>query len=95
MSAWINCFAKRKENIPPEARGDAEWCGAAWRLFMRGISGRWGEGHDVSGVGWLGGGARSWDLHAFLLVFLLAKIENINGNCERGCEGKSIPKKSI
>ena len=27
-------------------------------------------------------------------VVLPAKIENINGNFELGCEGKSIPKKS-
>ena len=48
------------------------------------------EGSDVVGVGRLGSGARSWDLCAFHFVLLPAKSENINGNCEKGCEGKLI-----
>ena len=51
-------------------------------------------GRNVSGVGRLGSGARSWDMRAFPLVVMPAKSENINGNCERGCKGKLIPKNS-
>ena len=51
-----------------------------------------GVGLDVSGVDRLGSGAPSWALHSFTLVFLPEKV--INGNCERGCERKFIPKKS-
>ena len=53
-----------------------------------------GGGLIIAGVGRLGSGAHSWALHAFPLVVLTAKNENINGNCEQGCEGKSILKKS-
>ena len=49
-------------------------------------------GRDVSGVASLGSGARSWALHAFNLVALPGKV--MNGTCERGCNGKLIPKKS-
>ena len=47
--------------------------------------GKWGVGggreeHDVSGVGLLGSGACSWDLHDFTLVVLPAKSENRNFN---------------
>ena len=37
----INDFEKRKENIPPEARGDAKWRGMVWRLTLRWIRGIW------------------------------------------------------
>ena len=36
-----------------------------------------GSGRDIMGVGRLGSGARSWDLHAFPLV-ILKNGENIN-----------------
>ena len=53
-----------------------------------------GGGRNVAGLGRLGSGMCSWDLHAFPPVVLTAKSENINGNCERGCEGElMIPKK--
>ena len=52
-----------------------------------------GRGGNVMGVGKLGRGVRSQALCDFPLVVLTAKSENINGNCERGCRGKLIPKK--
>ena len=52
-----------------------------------------GVGRDVSGVDRLGSGACSWALRAFSLVMLSCPRKVRNGNCERGCEGKLIPKK--
>ena len=49
---------------------------------------------DVSGVGRLGSGERSWDLRAFTLIMLTCPRKVINGNCEKGCIGESLPKKS-
>ena len=52
-----------------------------------------GAVRNISGVGRSRSVACSWDMHAFTLVFLPAKSKNINGNCERGCEGKLMLKK--
>ena len=41
MSARRKGYAKRKGEIPPAARGDAKWRGAAWRLPWQWISGIW------------------------------------------------------
>ena len=56
-------------------------------------SGSWGVGRNVVGVGRLGSGARSWDLHAFYLVLLSYMKKLRNENYERGCERDLIPKK--
>ena len=53
-----------------------------------------GVGSDFSEVGRLGRGSCSWDMCNFYLVDLTAKSDNRNGNCERGCKRKLIPKKS-
>ena len=49
----------------------------------------WGGRLDVYGAGRLGSIARSPSF-----VVLPAKSVNRNGNCERGCEGKLIRKRS-
>ena len=41
MSERRKDFMKHKENIPPAARGNAEWCGATWILPWWQIIGRW------------------------------------------------------
>ena len=58
MSAWRKDFTKRKGKISPEVHSDTEWRGVEEGLPCQGIHGRWGFGHDVAGVGWLGRRAR-------------------------------------
>ena len=81
-------------NIPPAARGDAEWRGAAWSLPCQWISGRCSRAQCL----W-GGRVRyrsalmgyAW-LSPCYVVPPAKKTEKENH--ERGCEGKSILTKS-
>ena len=92
-SARIKSFAKRKVNIPPEARGNAKCCIVHVVLTLAGY--KWYVGGvDFAGVGRLGIGSRLWDLHAFPLAMLYWLQKVRNGNCDQGCKGKSIRKKS-
>ena len=52
-------------------------------------------GRNVAGVVRLDRGARSWALRAVNLVLLSLPIKSRNVNCEQGCKGKLIQKKSI
>ena len=77
------------------ARGDMEWRGAAWSLTWMWISGRWcGEQCIWSGKVWERSVLMGYALLSPCYIVQPAKIDNRNGNCEQGCEGKSILKKS-
>ena len=94
MSEWRKGFAKLKGEIPPAARDDAKWRGMAWSLPWRWIIGRF-FGAQFHGGGQVGERIvimRS--VRLFQIFALPTKSDNRNGNCERGCKGKSIPKKS-
>ena len=78
-------------------RGVGGGGGAARRGTYLGGGYKWEMGGGVVYLGWTVCGAeRAHGLCALLplLFFLPVKSENINGNCERGCKGMLIPKKS-
>ena len=49
-----------------------------------------GVGSNVSGVGRLESGSRSWALHAYPLVLLSCLQKFRNGDCDQGCKEKLI-----
>ena len=90
------------ENISCNARGTLLQRRAAMRnnasrsgSYLSSVLVGDGVSINVSRVGRVGSGERSWYLRAFPLFFLPAKSESINGNCEKGCKVKLMPKKSI
>ena len=83
---------KRKVKVPPAARDDAKWNDT--RLYITLAVDKWEVYGGVLSQGWAGWGVES--AHGicvpFPLLSLLQKV--INGNCDCGCNGKLIPKKS-
>ena len=67
VSAQTKYFAQRKVNVPPASRFDVKW--SRPRLVLTLVGYNWEvRGINVVGVGHLGSGACSWDMHAFPLV---------------------------
>ena len=93
MSAQRNDFKRRKENIPPEARGDAQWQGVDLSLAVD----KWEMGWGTMYLGWADWGAeRTHGICAPLPLFCFPAClrKDINRNCDQGYEGKLVPKKS-
>ena len=85
-------------NVPPAAcRGGVEWALAQQNgsYLGRGISGcgGWGE-RLLRGCGKVGERSALMGSARLPLVLLTCPLEVRKGNCKRGFEGKSIPKKS-
>ena len=84
MSEQRRDSEKRKENIPPAARGDAEWRDTAWSLPLWWVSGRWGW--MIGELSALMGSARPSPCS-------VTKV--INCNSERGFKGKFIRRSQV
>ena len=87
---WLHDFEKRKGKIPPAAPGDAKW--SVTRLALTLAGDKLEVGWGAMPQGWAGCRVdRTCRICAPFILFCFPTPQKVrNGNCERGCEVKSI-----